>query len=193
MIASLSICDVVPLSYGIETLGNIFSVIIPRNHPYPLNKIKYGFITIEDHQTAARFSVFQGERPLCVDNHFLGEFVVRNLPSKWAGDVTFYVTMKIDENGILEVSATEQSTGIRKSIEIKDANGKLYDTQISEFISKAEIMKRNDENLKETVEARNKLQLFAYELRHFANEDYPRKFHNENTRRIVKSIAVVKQ
>ncbi|RWS20131.1 hsp70-like protein, partial [Leptotrombidium deliense] len=168
------------------TLGGLFSVIIKRNTPYPVTETKFGFRTIEDHQTEVLFRVFQGERPVCVANQFLDKFVLRNIPSKWAGEVRISVTMKIDENRILKVYATEQSTGIRKGIKIENANGKLTDAEIKQFIEKAERMKQDDEKLKQKIKARNKLQLLAYDLRRFANDEYPRKFHNENTRRIVR-------
>ncbi|RWS21073.1 hypothetical protein B4U80_02638, partial [Leptotrombidium deliense] len=130
LIANLSLCDVVPLSYGIRTLGGLFCVILRRNTPYPVKKTKFRFTTSLDHQTEMPVNVFQGERPVCVDNHFLGKFVMRNLPSKWAGEVMFSVTMTIDENGILKVYATEQSTGLRKGMKIIDAKGRLTDAEI---------------------------------------------------------------
>ncbi|RWS03968.1 heat shock protein Hsp70: cytosolic-like protein, partial [Leptotrombidium deliense] len=165
MIDNITLQDVVPMSYGVQLMGGLFKAIIPRNHPYPVSKTQYGFTTVKDHQTAALIKIYQGERTLCNDNHYLGEFVVKGLPAKYCGQVTLHVTMSIDLNGILHVSATEDTTGVSKSIEIENENRELTESQINDFIEKAAKMKLEDEAIAETIEARNKLQLFAFDMR----------------------------
>ncbi|RWS22356.1 heat shock protein Hsp70: cytosolic-like protein [Leptotrombidium deliense] len=150
------------MSYGVQLMGGLFNAIIPHNHP---SKTQYGFSTVKDRQTAALIKIYQGERTLCKDNHYLGEFVVKGLPAKYCEQVTLHVTMSIDLNGILHVSATEDTTGVSKSIEIENENRVLTEYQKNDFIEKAAKMKLEDEAIAETIEARNKLQLFAFDLR----------------------------
>jgi molecular chaperone DnaK len=149
----LLLLDVTPLSLGIETLGGVFSKLIPRNTTIPTKKSQV-YSTAADNQTQVTITVFQGEREIARDNKLLGNFDLVGIPPSPRGIPQIEVTFDIDANGIVNVSASDKSTGKVQSIVIQSSGG-LDKDQIETMVREAEEMKAEDEKRKAQVESKN--------------------------------------
>ncbi len=145
--------DVTPLSLGIETLGDVMTVLIPRNTTIPTSKSQV-FSTAVDNQPAVDIHVLQGERPMARDNKTLGNFQLTNLPPAKRGVPQIEVTFDIDANGIVNVKAKDLGTGKEQSITITSSTN-LTDDEIDKMVKEAEANKEADEKKKEEAEVRN--------------------------------------
>ncbi len=149
----LILLDVTPLSLGIETLGNVMTVLIPRNTTIPASKSQV-FSTAADNQPAVDIHILQGERPMVFDNKTLGRFQLGNIPPAPRGVPQIEVKFDIDANGIVNVSAKDLGTGKEQSITITSSTN-LSDEEIDKMMKEAEANKEQDEKRKEEAEVRN--------------------------------------
>ncbi len=143
--------DVTPLSLGIETMGGLMDVLIPRNSKIP-NKAGRQYTTQKDGQGSMRISVFQGERDLVKDNRKLSEFNLTGIPGMPAGMAKVDVTFLIDADGILKVSAKELRSGVAQSIEVKPQYG-LTDEEVEQMLLDSLTHAKDDIKTRALVEA----------------------------------------
>ena len=155
--------DVTPLSLGIETLGGVCTVLIPRNTTIPTSKSQV-FSTAADNQPAVDIHILQGERSMASDNKTLGRFELTNIPPAPRGVPQIEVTFDIDANGIVNVKAKDLGTNKEQSITITSSTN-LSDEEIDKMVKEAEANKANDEKKKEEADTRNEAEqaIFATE------------------------------
>jgi len=152
--SGLVMVDVTPLSLGIETVGDSFAVLIPRNSAIPIKKSQV-FSTAGDMQTEVHVRVFQGERPQASGNKLLGNFTLVGLPPVARGVPQIEVTFNIDANGIVNVSAKDKATGKEQALRIQSSGG-LSDAEIERMVKDAEQFKEEDEKRKKFNEFKTK-------------------------------------
>ena len=145
--------DVTPLSLGIETLGNVCTVLIPRNTTIPTSKSQV-FSTAVDNQPAVDIHILQGERPMASDNKTLGRFQLTNIPAAPRGVPQIEVTFDIDANGIVNVKAKDLGTGKEQSITITSSTN-LSDDEIDRMVKEAEANREADQKRKEEADLKN--------------------------------------
>ncbi len=145
--------DVTPLSLGVETLGGVMTVLIPRNTTIPTRKTEI-FSTAEDNQTAVDINVLQGERPLAKDNKLLGTFRLDGIPPAPRGVPQVEVTFDIDANGILHVTAKDKASGKETGIKIT-ATTNLSEDEVEQMVREAKAHEAEDEARKQLIDARN--------------------------------------
>jgi len=145
--------DATPLSLGIETLGSVNTVLIPKNTTYPTDKVQV-FSTAADSQTSVEVHVLQGERPMAGDNKSLGRFILDGIVPAPRGVPQVEVKLDIDVNGILNVSAKDKATGKSQSIRIEGSIG-MSDQEIEKIKKEAEAHAEEDKKKKDLIEVRN--------------------------------------
>jgi molecular chaperone DnaK len=152
--------DVTPLSLGIETMGGVMTKLVERNTTIPTRKSEV-FSTAEDNQTAVDIYVFQGERPMARDNKLLGNFRLDGIPPAPRGVPKVEVTFDIDANGILNVTARDQTTGKEQKITIT-ASTNLNKDDIERMVKEAESHAAEDRRRKEEADLRNEADSLCY-------------------------------
>jgi len=154
--------DVTPLSLGIETLGGVTTVLIPRNTTIPTKKSET-FSTAEDNQTTVEIHVLQGERQMASDNRTIGKFQLTGIPPAPRGMPQVEVAFDIDANGILHVGAKDKATNKEQKIRIEASSG-LSDTDIDKMVKAAELHASEDKQRREAIEQRNQLDSLVYRV-----------------------------
>ena len=182
--------DVTPLSLGVETLGGVTTVLIPRNTTIPSRKSEM-FSTATDNQASVEVHVLQGERPLARDNRTLGRFNLVGLSPAPRGVPQVEVTFDIDANGIVNVSARDTSTGTEQKITITGSSG-LSQEDVKRMVAEAEQHATDDRARQEVIDARNQADALVYATERAVAESVDR-LRSDDKERIERAILAVRE
>ena len=180
--------DVVPLSLGIETIGGVFLKIVERNSIKPVQKTQT-VTTTQDDQETIDFKVFEGERAMTKDNRLLGKFTLSGIKKGPRGSAQVEVQMDVDENGILQVKATDRAGGASESVEIKNDENRLTAEEIERMVEEAANSLQQDTLDRERVQARVSLEQTAYDARTKSKSDEYKAVMSEEDQKTVEEAA----
>jgi molecular chaperone DnaK len=189
-VKDILLLDVTPLSLGIETLGGVTTVLIPRNTTIPTKKSEV-FSTAEDNQTTVEIHVLQGEREMAIDNRTIGRFQLTGIPPAPRGMPQIEVTFDIDANGILHVQAKDKATGKEQKIRIEASSG-ISDSEIDRMVKDAEEHASDDKSRREEVDQRNRLDSMVFQIEK-DSKDWVDRLDQANKERLDAAIEQAKQ
>lgn len=189
-IKNVLLLDVLPLSLGIETLGGINTIMIPKNTTIPVSKTQI-FSTASDNQTSVEINVLQGERPMANDCRSLGKFILDGIPPAPRGLPQIEVTFDIDANGILSVTAKDKATSKSQSVKIEGSSG-LSKEEVERLKREAEMYAEEDKKKKELVEVRNNAENLIYTAEKTLN-DAKGKISDDLVKRVEEKIKELKE
>lgn len=184
----LLLLDVTPLSLGIETVGRVMSVIIPRNTSIPCVR-KEIYTTESDYQTEVDISVYEGERPKTVDNHLLGEFNISGIQKARKGEPKIEVSFEIDSNGMLTVTARDESTGVTADIEIA-RGARASEEEMQRMIEDAQNFATQDRDAAKATQLRNDIESRLYDLQQLADTIPEKDGLRKQADKVLSSVAV---
>nr|XP_039268155.1 uncharacterized protein LOC120343109 [Styela clava] len=206
LIEKFTLSDVTPLSLGIEVSGDRMMFMVKKNTKIPTRK-RDTVTTSCDYQKSIRFSIYEGERPCIKHNNLLGSFAINDIPLQLRGIPKFYVVFEIDNDGVLEVEAYQQSTGLKNSIVILNNSGRLRESEINRMvffirkidkcigiseveIAEAELFNESDEKFRKKSEARNNLENELYKWKHaVCQPETENNFSKEEKEKIIKNCT----
>lgn len=180
---SIVLVDVIPLSLGVETAGGVMTKLINRNSTKPCNKEEI-FSTFSDNQPGVTIKVYEGERSLVKDNNLLGTFELKGIPPMPRGVPRIKIKYDVDANGILNVAATEESTGKTQKITITNDKGRMSKEEIETKLDEAKKYEEEDKKIIDKIDAKNAYEQTLYgaknqmdkpEIKQKLNEDQLKK------------------
>ena len=189
-IEKLVLLDATPFSLGIETTGGVITILIPRNSLLPTKKSET-FSTDNDGQSSFLVKIYEGEEPLTKNNH-LGKFLLDGIPPMPRGQPQIEITIDIDVNSILNVTAEEKSTGKNNKIVITNDQSRLSKDDIDRCVKEAEKSKEENDKERDRIEAKNNFEKYVYLVRQTIKEERLKdKFDEEEKKQIENKIDEV--